>query len=240
MIDEKYLELIQAEVDGELLDQDRAELSRFMLANPDAHAVRDELKRLCSTLEQVRPAEPPAELRASILAAVRLPAPAVGKRSPRSFLPQAGALRYAAAFAGGLIVSAIAFQVASDRGSGLDVSEVAGTMVSQDPVSRSGPVDSVRVSLDQVSGTVSLFRSSSMRVVEFDLAAREPVEVAVVHDGQEARFSGFGQSAGAAAQRYALVLDGAGVEGAPIEIRFLAAGAVIHSESLKVPSAKRE
>ena len=101
-------------------------------------------------------------------------------------------------------------------------------------------VDSVRVSLDQVSGTVSLFRSSSMRVVEFDLAAREPVEVAVVHDGQEARFSGFGQSAGAAAQRYALVLDGAGVEGAPIEIRFLAAGAVIHSESLKVPSAKRE
>ena len=240
MINEKYLELIQAEVDGELPDQDRAELSRFMLANPDAHAVRDELKCLCSTLEQVRPAEPPPELRASILAAVRVPAPAVGSRSPRSFLAQSGALRYAAAFAGGLIVSAIAFQVASDRGSALDVSDVAGTMVSQDPVSRSRPVDSVHVSLDQVSGTVSLFRSSSMRVVDFDLAAREPVEVVVVHDGQEARFSGFAQSGGAAAQRYALVLDGPGLEGAPIEIRFLTAGAVIHNESLKVPPSNRQ
>jgi hypothetical protein len=240
MIDEKYLELIQADVDGELPDRDRAELSRFMLANPDAHAVRDELKRLCSTLDQVRQVEPPPELRGSILAAVRLPPPAAGSRSPRSFLRYSGAVRYAAAFAGGLIVSGIAFQVASDRNAGLDVSDVAGTMVSQDPVSRSGPVDSVRVSLDQVSGTVSLFRSPSMRVVEFDLAAHEPVEVAVVHDGQEARFSGFGQSGGVAAQRYALVLDGPGVEGAPIEIRFLSAGAVIHSESLKVPPSNRD
>ena len=81
MINEKYLELIQAEVDGELPEQDRAELSRFMLANPDAHAVRDELKRLCSTLDQVRPAEPPPELLASVLAAVRLPAPVVSSRS---------------------------------------------------------------------------------------------------------------------------------------------------------------
>jgi hypothetical protein len=240
MINEKYLELIQADVDGELPERGRAELSRFMLANPDAHAVRDELKRLCSTLDQVRPAEPPPELLASVLAAVRLPAPAVSSRSQRSRLPQSGVLRYAAAFAGGLIVSAIAFQVASDQNAGLDVSDVAGTMVSQDPVSRSGPVDSMHLSLDQISGTVSLFRSSSMRVVEFDLAARETVEVAVVHDGQEARFSGFGQSGGAAAQHYALVLDGPGVEGAPINIQFLAAGAVIHSESLKVPPSNRE
>jgi hypothetical protein len=240
MINEQYLELIQAEVDGELPDQDRAELSRFMLANPDAHAVRDELKRLCSTLDQVRPAEPPAELRASILAAVRLPAPAVGSRRQRSFLPQSGALRYAAVFAGGLIVSAIAFQVVSDQNAGLDVSDMAGTMMSQDPVSRSGPVDSVHVSLDQVSGTVSLFRSSSMRVVQFDLAARETVEVVVVHDGQEARFSGIGQAGGAAVQRYALVLDGPGAEGAPIEIRFLTDGAVVHSESLRVPPSNRQ
>jgi hypothetical protein len=211
-----------------------------MLANPDAHAVRDELKRLCSTLDQVRPAEPPAELRASILAAVRLPAPAVASRNQRRFLPQSGALRYAAAFAGGLIVSAIVFQVASDQDAGLDVSDVAGTMMSQDPVARSGPVDSMHVSLDQVSGTVSLFRSSAMRVVEFDLAARETVEIAVVHDGQEARFSGFGRSGDAAAQRYALVLDGPGAEGAPIEIRFLAAGAVIHSDSLRVPPSNRQ
>jgi hypothetical protein len=58
MIDQKYLELIQAEIDGELAEHDRAELARFLLANPGARAVRDDLKRLCATLDRVEPVEP--------------------------------------------------------------------------------------------------------------------------------------------------------------------------------------
>jgi hypothetical protein len=232
MIEEKYLELIQADVDGELPEQHRAELGRYLLANPEARAAREELKRLCGLLDSIPAVEPPADLKASVLGAVRLPPARSGSSNLPGFGVPSRMLRYAAVFAGGLLVSAIAFQVGLDRRSGLDISQVAGTMASQDPAATSAPVDTVKVSLEQVSGQVSLYRSPSMRVVEFDLRAHQPVEVVVAHDGQEAKFSSIGAAGTDGKQRYALVLDGAGRPGEPIEVRFLAAGAVIHRDSL--------
>ena len=235
MIDERYLEFIQADIDGELPDEHRAELSRFLLASPEARAVRDELKRVSAALDGVAPAEPPPELRASILSAVR---PAARSSSLRGFWPSRGTLRYAAVFAGGLLVSSIAFQLGAGQHSAPDVSQVAGTMASRNGESASGPVDTISVSLEQVRGSVSLFRSQTARVVEFDLVAKQPVEVVVAHDGQEARFSGLGKGEAGGAQRYALVIDGAGQEGAPIELRFLASGTVVHRDVLVAPASR--
>jgi hypothetical protein len=235
MIEERYIELIQAEVDGELPEQHRADLSRYLLASPEARALRDELRQVCAVLGQVPAAEPPPDLSDSILGAARLPAATTPARAGGASF---GRWRMAAAFAGGLLVSAIAFQMGQGRQAGLDVSEVAGTMASQDPVTRSGPVDTVEVSLDQARGKVSLFRSATMRVVQFDLAVQKPLEVVVRHDGQEARFSGLGQAVGVGNQRYALVLEGAGLAGSRIELRFLADGAEIHRDELKVPVAE--
>jgi anti-sigma factor RsiW len=233
MIEEKYIEFIQADLDGELPEQHRAELSRYLLANPQARAMRDELRRLCGMLDQLPAFEPPPELKSSILAAVHLPAPVTPARSGWVRFP---VLRVAAAFAGGLLVSAIAFQLGSDRHAALDVSEVAGTLASRDPVARSAPVDTVEVSLDQATGNVSLFRSATLRVVQFDLAVQQPLEIVVMHEGQEARFSGLGQSGGN--QRYALVLEGAGETGSAIEVRFLASGAEVYRGTLEVAASE--
>ncbi len=236
MLDEKTIELIQADVDGELPAQYRAELSRCLLANPEARALRDELERLCRVLARVPAADPPAGLRASILSASGLPAGAGGLRR---FRAPAGLFRLAAAFAGGLIAGGLVLQAAVDGRPGLDISQVAGTMVSQDPVATSAPVDTLEVSLEPVSGAVSLFRSPGMRVVEFDLSARQPVEVVVTYDGgRQARFSGFGQPGAAGTQRYALVLDGPGQAGSPVGLRFYASGTLIHEDALAVPAPR--
>jgi hypothetical protein len=238
MIEQKYLELIQADVDGELQEQHRAELSRFLLANPEARALREELRRICTALDQVPMAEPPAALKESILASVHLPTAGPATAPTRAGSARFQVLRIAAAFAGGLLVSAIAFQLGADRPAGLDVSEMAGTLASHDPVDRSAPVDTVKVSLGRASGTVSLFRSATMRVVEFDLAVQQPLDVVVMHDGQQARFSGLGQAGNAGNQRYALVLEGAGQPGSSIELRFLASGTEIHRDVLEVPASR--
>jgi hypothetical protein len=237
MIEERYIELIQADVDGELAERDRAELSRYLLASPEARALRDDLRRVCGALGELASVEPPPGLKGAILAAAPLPA-AGGSQAPiRAGGASFQKWRMAAAFAGGLLVSAIAFQLGEGR-PGLDVSEVAGTLASQDPVSRSQPVDSIRVSLDQAQGKVSLFRSATMRVVEFDLAVQQPIEVVVRHDGQEARFSGPGKAGAAASERYALVLEEAGQPGSAIDVRFLAAGTEIHRDVLEVPASR--
>jgi hypothetical protein len=238
MIEEKYLELIQADVDGELPEQHRAELSRFLLASPEARAVRDELRLVCGALDQLAAAEPPPGLTDSILAAIPLPAPGMAVAPVRAGGTRFPLLRLAAAFAGGLFVSAIAFQLGDDRQAGLDLSQIAGTMASLDPAARSEPVDTIQVSLDQASGTVTLFRSATMRVVEIDLAVQQPLEVVVAHDGQEARFSGPGHAGASGNQRYALVLAGAGQAGSAIEIRFLASGTEIHRDTLGIPTPK--
>ena len=49
MIEERHLELIHAELDGELNAEQRAELSRLLLANPEARAFRDQLERVKPT-----------------------------------------------------------------------------------------------------------------------------------------------------------------------------------------------
>jgi hypothetical protein len=236
MIEEKYIELIQADVDGELPEQHRAELSRYLLASPEARALRDELRQVCGALDQLPAAEPPPGLKGAILAAVPLPAAGVAAALKRSNWARFPILRVAAAFAGGMLVSAIAFQLGPDRQASLDVSEIAGTLASHDPVTGSAPVDTVQVSLDQAQGTVSLFRSATMRVVEFDLAVQQPLDVVVVHDGQQARFSGLGQAGGK--QRYALVLEGPGQAGSAIGLRFLASGGEVHRDVLEVPASQ--
>ena len=62
MIEDRHIELIHAELDGELTSEQRAELSRVLLANPEARALRDELNRLFGALAKLEDAEPPREL----------------------------------------------------------------------------------------------------------------------------------------------------------------------------------
>jgi hypothetical protein len=241
MLEEKYIELIQADVDGELPERSRAELSRYLLASAEARALRDELRRTCAVLDSVEPVEPPADLRGAILSGIKLPgAPArsAGRARAFGFSPQAPVLRYAAVFAGGLIVSAVAFQFGSTDRAALDVTQVAGTMASQDPVANSAPVDAVSIDLEQVSGSVRLFQSATMRVLEFDLTADGPLEVVVSHDGQEARFSGDGPAGAAGSGRYALVLNGPGQAGSPIGLKFIASGVLIHEDVLESPASE--
>ena len=238
MIDQKHLELIQADIDGELAEHDRAELARLLLANPDARAVHADLKRLCATLARVEPVEPPPALRASILDAVRLAEGTAPPAIRRGWLGSPQTLRFAAALAGGALLSVLAFQIGLDRRSTVDVSQVAGTMASHESVPVSGPVDTVELALAQVSGSASLFQTQGARIVEFDLQARQPIEVLVVHDGQESRLSGIGQSGSGAPTRHALTLDGPGQDGSAIRLKFFASGELIHEDVLQAATPR--
>ncbi len=70
MIDPTQLALIQAEIDGTLNDRERAELSRGLLEDPALREVRDEMRCLSRALDSIPQAEPPAQLREDIFAAL--------------------------------------------------------------------------------------------------------------------------------------------------------------------------
>lgn len=236
MPDDRTLELLNLEIDGELSASDRADLSRRLLNDPLARAARDDLRRTCDELDAMPVAEPPAGLRERVLAGLPLATNGGGQPS-RRFLSSASTLRYAAAFVGGLLVSAIAFEAMRDQ-PGISIEETAGTMANPPKLAKGMVADTVKIDLPEVRGKVSLFRSASTRVVEFDLAAKLPVEVAVTHDGHEARLSGFGPDGSAGNQRYALVIDGPGQQSEPIGLEFLVSGTVIHRDVLGAPVSR--
>jgi anti-sigma factor RsiW len=225
MIEGKYIELLQADVDGELPDARRAELSRFLLAHPEARTLRAELAAVCGALESVTPVEPPADLLERVLAALPPPSRKARQGGATGFSSR---LRWAAAVAAATLVGAIVFRLAGDDQAAVDVSNLYGTMASQG-VSAPVQVDQVTVSLEQVHGTVSLLGSPQARFVEFDLAVDGPVEVVVEHDGARTQVTDLARP---------LVIAGPALEGGRVTVEVLVPGAPAHRFELEVPASR--
>lgn len=183
VMNERAVVLINAEIDGVLTGPERAELNRLLLADPAIRSLRDGLRRTCEALDAVQEEEIPADLHESILSA--LPAsPVQGAEPARSGRFGRPVLRYAAAFAGGLLVSALAFHFAGDGTPGFGPHELSGTIAP-------AAATSLQVDLPQVKGRVTLTGSAAQPVVVSRLAATTPVEVIARMEGQEVHLDGF-------------------------------------------------
>ena len=236
---ERALELINAEVDGELDGPARAELSRRLLADAGLRALRDETRATCTAIDALPSEDPPRGLRASIME--RLPAskPACQDRDVRlaGLHPGRPLLRYAAAFAGGLLVSALAFQFAV-RDARLDSRQLSGTIAAV-----TADASTLELHLDEVSGTVRVEGPDSAPTVVADLAAARPVQVIARLDGEEVRLAGFGATQhGRPPVRTAFLHRNARRSPARVEVSLVdaASGAVLQTTVLRPTVAPKE
>lgn len=224
MTDPRLLELINAEIDGELDAQQRAELARSLLADPNARARREELRQLCAALDQLEEVEPPSQLRENILAA--LP-----QSKPQRSWPPPTRWRYAALVAGILAGGLVVLEVS--KGPQSATTDAAGTMAAPGTPTT---LDTVRLSDGPVSGRASLYRDRAGLGLELDLAASAPVDVLVTGDGQSLRVKALGGQ-GKPAQRPTRVhLTGPGWESHDLVLSFLIAGHPVGSATLRTRS----
>jgi hypothetical protein len=191
-LEDRTIELIQADIDGELESADRAELSAALLANPAARQLHGELRTLCAALDVVPPAEPPAGLREQIMAA--LPAAndsgrrgnaAFGRRQTM-FTAAPVALRYAAAFVGGVIVSTLGFQAISGQ-EALTPRQLSGTITRPPELDNS----SLKIDLPSVHGSLAVQGTPQAPFIQARLAADREIQVIARLDAQEIRLGGF-------------------------------------------------
>ncbi|MFH1755893.1 MAG: hypothetical protein ABIA59_09340, partial [Candidatus Latescibacterota bacterium] len=70
MIPDKYMELINQEIDGTNSSARSAELGEYMKEHPEALRCFDELNELTRSFSQMGAVDPPAELRALILSRI--------------------------------------------------------------------------------------------------------------------------------------------------------------------------
>lgn len=181
MLNERALELINADVDGELGPDERAELSSILAASPDLRSAHAELRRLGELLGGLPAQEPPPGLAERILARIRLPerrTAATGfslSRLLAGFQPAQAGL----AFAAGLLITVSVYELAGPGGQEADLSDMVGTMIADPDAGAGTPMSSATISQAGVSGTVSLSDMGSYLVMNFDLEAAAETEVVV-------------------------------------------------------------
>jgi anti-sigma factor RsiW len=225
---DRHTELIHAEIDGELDAQQRAELSRYLLADPDVRALRDDLRRLCAALDETPQSEPPPDLQNSILAALPVTVTARAGRRPSPLH-----WRHAAAAACLVVVGAVVFF--SLRGQAPPSTDVAGTMAASGAVVT---LDTVDVRERSLSGRVSLIRDSAQLGVRFELTAPNPVDAVIASDGHTLRVTDVGRASGPGGTGITVTLPGIGPSAQPVSLTFLIDGRQVGSAVLRAPESR--
>jgi len=165
------LELINAEIDGVLTGPQRAELNRLLLADPSVRALRDGLTRTCRTLDAMPRVDVPSGLHEAIVTGLPVAAPkSHGLR--RAAFTGRPLLRYAAAFGGGLLVSALAFQFGKLDSTEFGVGQLAGTIADATHAEAR-----MIVNLDQVRGSITLTGAAEAPQVVTSLKSSRPVSI---------------------------------------------------------------
>jgi hypothetical protein len=223
--DDERMALIHAELDGDLSSQQRADLARLLLADPQARALRDELQVLSSRLDAIGQVEPPPQLKDSILNRLRsVPVAPAYRKAPFD------RWRLAAMVAGLLIAGTIVYETVQGPAPGSR--ETAGTMAADAPTT----VDSVVVESGPVTGRATLYRDKTGLAVGVEVSAAEPVDVLVSTEGHSFRINGVGSSNPLGGTRQTVALPGVRMQGQEIELSFLIGERTVSRATLHAPS----
>ena len=183
-----------------------------------------------------------------------IPKPPAPESSPGflQVLFAAPALRYALSFAGGVFLALSIVNTGQVSNQAFDnVTGLVGTVA--DPVDAT-LASSVSVDELDVAGVVSLRSAGSLLILDFDLVAKDHIEVEADYSDPSIWFNGFAQlpsddttvsaEAGrvrlgmAGKRRYAVYLHNQGGRDATVKLRFLADGQVVHEASLDYTPGK--
>ena len=245
-IEQKFSDLINADLDGEISAAEKIELQAFLDANAEGQALYDELASLCTTLEGVEQEEPPPYMRHIIMNSVPPTRPADESPGFLRVLLATPALKYSVTFAAGvfLTLSIVNSSQVSNRAFD-NVTGLVGTVA--DPV-HADLEDSIDVVGPEVAGTVSLRSAGSMLILDFDLVARDHIEIETEYTDRTIWFNGFAQleSEGTSVaaetgrvrlgmdgkRRYAVYLHNPGGRETTVNLKFLVDGEVLRTASL--------
>lgn len=247
-IEERYSDLIQADIDGEIDAADKAELEAFLATSEAGRALHAELLALSQSLDAMEQLEPPPHLHHLILDTARTKPPRDRRPRIRDRVFSIPALGYIASFVGGVALALAVFDSGQVSKQAFD--DVTGLVGTVADLEKAGPAHAVAaVDEDAVAGTVTLRSAGPLLILDFDLSAAGTIEIIARYADQSIWFNGFAQlesnGTSIAAEsglvrlemsgkrRYAVFLNNYGKRSAVIEMQFLRQGELIHEASLK-------
>jgi hypothetical protein len=249
-IEQKYIDLINADIDGEIGQKEKAELDAFLAQSAEGRAMHADLSELGQSLDALEQLPPPPFLRQRIMNS--LPQQQQQSGNFLQDLLAMPVLRYAASFVAGafLAMSVVGSNTISETVFD-DMGSLVGTMT--DPASLGPAADSVDITSNEIAGTVSLRSAGSMLVLDFDLVSGGDVDIIADYTDKSIWFNGFAQleSSGTSVsaesgrvtlkmqgkRRYAVFLQNNSDRQTRIDLKFLSGNDLLHETTLNYAGA---
>lgn len=186
MLNERIAELIQADLDGELEQGNRAELDSALAASGDARKLREDLGRVVHLMSNVPDREPPAELHRRLMDSIVLPS------KPRFAMFNSlweSPFSHGLALAAGVLLAVGVTQVGHKQPA--SVEDLVGTMVRNGNDAPGAASSVLKVDSPVVQGQIRLKPMDKAWVLEFDLASSDAVDIKVDLGATGFTFGGF-------------------------------------------------
>ena len=245
-IEQKFSDLINADLDGEISAAEKIELQAFLEDNTEGQAQHDDLASLCTTLDGVEQEEPPPYMRQIIMNSVPPTRDTEESQSFMQILLATPALKYAATFAAGVVLSLSVVNSGQMSNQAFDsVTGLVGTVAN--PV-QADLESSFAVNEPAVAGTVSLRSAGSLLILDFDLVSTDYIEIEAAYTDRTIWFNGFAQLESddttvsaetgrvrlgmEGRRRYAVYLHNQGGRETTVNLSFKVDGDVVHESEL--------
>ena len=205
MLNEHTIYLINAGIDGELSPAETKELEALLESSAEARAMKAEFLRLANLLDSQPEQQPPEGLARSIVDRVKLPAakPSSLVANWLSYIQHPAATGLA--FAAGLLMAVVIYQVAPQQNANPDTANMVGTMIANSRDHSTIPDDSLLLQASGLSGSVTLQNKEDVYILNFDLASEQRIEVEVAFAEAGLDFGGIAHTVsggGAAGESY--------------------------------------
>ena len=192
MLDQHIINLINADLDGELGADEARELKSILDSSSEAVSFKDELLQLNDAIAKLPELDPPARLSRTILDQVQLPARRGLFQFP-GFLSDFNPATAGLAFAAGLLMAIGFYQIASQKVSQHDMFSMVGTMVGGEQIRAPGKGDRLTLEMDGLSGTVALNVNDYGQALEFNLESKVAIEIELDFENAGLMLNGFVQ-----------------------------------------------
>lgn len=193
MLEARALELINAEIDGELKPGESAELEAILESSAEARAMKAEMLKLSNILDSLPEEAPPQPLAGHILD--RIPV----RKRPRTFslaslISSFQPLPSGLAFAAGLLLTVGVYEMSPEQHSPDDFTSMVGTMMMDSQPDPSAQDARLAISAPGVQGSVALSDVGDILILSFDVAAEQKTEIVIAMEDAGLGFRGIARS----------------------------------------------
>ena len=180
MIDKKYIELINKEIDNLITKDEKIELHHYLSANESANEYYNELLQTNEYLNHIPDREPSENLKKQILNSIdfnKYPA----KTATNSFLKffSIPKMKIAYTFAAGLMVGIIAFSLISNSSNYVNPNDEFGTIGIENTEAKLIKV--IPVNLSNISGNIELKNLKNDFLFNVDLNSSQKIDITITY-----------------------------------------------------------